>query len=148
MPTYLPISYATRNLGRSRSRLALAVGGALLVSLLAMAGAGFAIGMDRALRASGLPGNVVLLGAGSEESVERSEISPANAGVIAASIPGIAVLDGRPLASPEVNVALTIVARDLPPAATSGERTGLVRGITPEAFLVHPQVRLDRKSVV
>jgi len=142
MSRFLPISYATRNLGRSRSRLALAVGGALLVSLLAMAGAGFAIGMDRALRASGLPGNVVLLGAGSEESVERSEISPANAGVIAASIPGIAVLDGRPLASPEVNVALTVVARDLPSAATSGERTGLVRGITPEAFLVHPQVRL------
>ena len=50
MSRFLPISYATRNLGRSRTRLALAVGGALLVSLLAMGGAGFAIGMDRALR--------------------------------------------------------------------------------------------------
>ena len=110
MSTYLPISYATRNLGRSRTRLALAVGGALLVSLLAMGGAGFAIGMDRALRASGLPGNVVLLGAGSEESVERSEISPANAGVIAASIPGIAVPRGvECLERPYIIIIIIIV---------------------------------------
>jgi putative ABC transport system permease protein len=135
----LPASYATRNLGRSPARLALSVGGAALVALLAMAGAGFALGMDRALRASGHERNVVLLGAGSEESVERSEIPRATAEVVAASLRGIGSWDGRPLASPEVNVALTVAALGAPGAA---DRTGLVRGVTPMAYLVHPQVRL------
>ncbi len=135
----LPASYATRNLGRSPARLALSVGGAALVALLAMAGAGFALGMDRALRASGHERNVVLLGAGSEESVERSEIPRATADVVAASLRGIGSWDGRPLASPEVNVALTVAARG---AAGAADRTGLVRGVTPMAYLVHPQVRL------
>lgn len=135
----LPASYATRNLGRSPARLALSVGGAALVALLAMAGAGFALGMDRALRASGHERNVVLLGAGSEESVERSEIPRATADVVAASLRGIGSWDGRPLASPEVNVALTVAAAG---ATGAADRTGLVRGVTPMAYLVHPQVRL------
>ena len=113
----LPISYAARNLGRSPSRLILSVGGAALVAILSMAGAGFAIGMASALRASGQEGNVVLLGAGSEESVERSEISQSAAGVVAASLSGIAPID-------------------------AAEYIGLVRGITPTAFIVHPQARL------
>lgn len=140
LPRLLPLSYATRNLGRSVPRLALSVAGAALVALLAMAGAGFAIGMDAALRASGHERNVILLGAGSEESVERSEIAQATPGVVAASIRGIATLDGRPLASPEVNVALTIARPGTDPGAANA--TGLVRGVTAAAFLVHPQVRM------
>jgi putative ABC transport system permease protein len=156
MTRFIPITYAARNLGRSPVRLALSVGGACAVALLAMAGAGFALGMDSALRASGHERNVILLGAGSEESVERSEIPQATAGVLAASLRGVAVHDGRPLASPEVNVALTVAAAEAGAGASTGERadvrgdartdakerTGLVRGITPTAFLVHPQVRL------
>lgn len=139
MTRFIPITYAARNLGRSRVRLALSVGGACAVALLAMAGAGFALGMESALRASGHERNVILLGAGSEESVERSEIPQATAGVLAASLRGVAVHDGRPLASPEINVALTV---DAGAAGDAKERTGLVRGITPAAFLVHPQVRM------
>ena len=147
MTRFIPITYAARNLGRSPMRLALSVGGACAVALLAMAGAGFALGMESALRASGHERNVILLGAGSEESVERSEIAQATPGVVAASIRGIAALDGRPLASPEVNVALTVdaAAAGAPDAAArpdAKERTGLVRGIAPAAFLVHPQVRM------
>ena len=149
MTRFIPITYAARNLGRSPMRLALSVGGACAVALLAMAGAGFALGMDSALRASGHERNVILLGAGSEESVERSEIPQATAGVLAASLRGVATHDGRPLASPEINVALTVDAHEgAPPAADAAaradakERTGLVRGITPAAFLVHPQVRM------
>ena len=141
----LPISYAARNLGRSPSRLMLSVGGAALVAILSMAGAGFAIGMASALRASGQERNVVLLGAGSEESVERSEISQSSAGVVAASLNGIATFDGRPLASPEINVALAVMLRNndnAAPSADSAEHIGLVRGITPSAFIVHPQARL------
>ena len=84
MTRFIPITYAARNLGRSPVRLALSVGGACAVALLAMAGAGFALGMEGALRASGHERNVILLGAGSEESVERSEIPQATAGVRAA----------------------------------------------------------------
>lgn len=141
----LPISYAARNLGRSPSRLILSVGGAALVAILSMAGAGFAIGMSSALRASGQERNVVLLGAGSEESVERSEISQSTAGVVAASLNGIATFDGRPLASPEINVALSVMLRSnesVAPVTDSAEYIGLVRGITPSAFIVHPQARL------
>ncbi|NBX31413.1 MAG: ABC transporter permease [Planctomycetes bacterium] len=141
----LPISYAARNLGRSPSRLMLSVGGAALVAILSMAGAGFAIGMASALRASGQERNVVLLGAGSEESVERSEISQSSAGVVAASLNGIATFDGRPLASPEINVALAVMLRNndnAAPSADSAEHIGLVRGMTPTAFIVHPQARL------
>ena len=137
---FLPFTYAARNLGRSKARLAMSVGGAMLVALLAMGGTAFVLGMDGALRASGIDRNVVLLGAGSEESAERSEIAAATPGIVVASLRGIASIDGVPLASPEVNVALTVdgrgAGRDEPDAG------GLVRGITPTAFLVHPQVRI------
>ncbi len=146
MLRFLPTSYAARNLGRSPTRLMLSVGGAALVAILSMAGAGFAIGMSNALRASGYERNVVLLGAGSEESVERSEITPSSAGVVAASLSGIATLDGRPLASPEINVALSVVLRSgdsaTHSASDAADHIGLVRGITPVAFIVHPQARL------
>ena len=136
----LPLTYAARNLGRSPARLAMSVGGGFLVSLLAMAGMAFVLGMDGALRASGHPRNVILLGAGSEESAERSEIAASTPGVVVASLRGLATIDGVPLASPEVNVALTVDARPADPGAKPS--TGIVRGITPAAFLVHPQVRL------
>jgi putative ABC transport system permease protein len=59
---------------------------------------------------------------------------------VVASLRGLATIDGVPLASPEVNVALTVDAR--PQDADVKPSTGIVRGITPAAFLVHPQVRL------
>jgi putative ABC transport system permease protein len=102
--------------------------------------------MASALRASGHERNVLLLGAGSEESVERSEISQSSAGVVAASIKGIATFDGRPLASPEINVALLVMLRSGDsanrPDTDAADHIGLVRGITPSAFIVHPQARL------
>jgi len=137
---FLPFTYAARNLGRSKAWLAMSVGGAMLVALLAMGGTAFVLGMDGALRASGIDRNVVLLGAGSEESAERSEIAASTPGVVVASLRGIASIDGVPLASPEVNVALTVDARE--PARGQTDAGGLVRGITATAFLVHPQVRL------
>lgn len=132
----------------------LSVGGAALVVLLVMAGAGFARGMDRALRSSGTPGNVVLLGAGSEESLERSEISAGTAGVIGASLEGIRTLGGQALVSSEIHVPLPMrvlrpgeqPADTIRAAEDDGKRSSrdlaIVRGITPAAFLVHPQVRM------
>jgi putative ABC transport system permease protein len=142
----LPFDYAIRNLGRSPKRLALVVGGSALVSLLVLGSVGFGRGMERSFAASGLPSNALVLGSGSEESVERSEIPPSTAGVLAASIDGLRTVAGRPAVSAEIHVAL--------PAALADGSTGVsdptddapppavFRGFEPEAFLVHPQVRL------
>ncbi|MFO0784605.1 MAG: FtsX-like permease family protein [Phycisphaerales bacterium] len=149
MAGLLPFVYASRNLSRSPARLLLSVGGAALVVALVMAGAGFALGMDAALRSSGTPGNVILIGSGSEESIERSEVSPATAGVVAASVDGIRTVAGQPLVSSEVHVALPVQVAGAAAAASErdeDQRTSrdlaMVRGVTPAAFLVHPQVRM------
>ena len=86
----LPFEYAVRNLGRSPLRLAMSLvlvgafalllhekdGGTArdLVVSLVIAATAFVRGMENSLARSGSPSNVMLLGAGSEESIERSEI--------------------------------------------------------------------------
>jgi putative ABC transport system permease protein len=134
----LPFDYAVRNLGRSRIRLVLSVLGSALVVLLVIAAGGFVRGMDRALRATGAEQNVMVMGIGSEESVERSEISAATASLIEASVSGIRTLAGVAYISPEVHVMLPVRA------GVEGERAGhaLLRGITPAATLVHSNVSL------
>lgn len=133
--TMLPFDYAIRNLGRSRLRLTLSVGGAALVALLALTGVGFVRGMNEALGTSGRDDNVMLIGAGSEESVERSEISPQVGEIVTADVDGIATAMGIPLVSPQVHVALPI-------GGTASGTVAVFRGITATAFLVHPQVRV------
>jgi putative ABC transport system permease protein len=131
----LPFDYAIRNLGRSKLRLALSVGGSALVAALAITSVGFVRGMNEALGTSGRTDNVMLLGAGSEESVERSEISPQVADIVAADADGIASAMSMPLVSPQVHVPLPVGPRDAGTLA-------VFRGITAAAFLVHPQVRI------
>ncbi len=134
----LPFEYGVRNLGRSSTRLALSVGGSALMVLLVLAAGAFVRGMSRTLRATGSPQNVILLGAGSEESIERSEIPAGSASLIAASIPGIRARLGVPYASPQVHLALPVKR------ASSDRESELVvvRGVTPAALLVHPQVQI------
>jgi putative ABC transport system permease protein len=134
----LPFDYAVRNLGRSRSRLALSVLGSLLVVTLMIAAGGFVRGMETSLRSTGSPGNVMILGAGSEESIERSEILASSPGVIEASIDGIRTEAGVPYVSAEVHVQLLLSAegQQSPPGPV------MVRGITPGAMLVHDQVQI------
>ncbi|QOJ17610.1 MAG: ABC transporter permease [Phycisphaeraceae bacterium] len=134
----LPLDYAIRNLGRSPTRLLLTVGGSGLLVLIVLTAAAFVRGMGLSLQGSGGANNVILLGTGSEESVERSEIGARVAGIVAGTIRGIREDMGTPFVSPEVHVQLpTRLARD-------GERGALVmvRGVTPAALLVHDQVRL------
>lgn len=134
----LPFDYAVRNLGRSRTRLALSVLGSTLVVALIMAAGGFVRGMSASLRSTGSPDNVVLLGAGSEESIERSEIVASSPGLIEASIPGIRTTAGVAHVSPEVHVQLLV----RPEASSRPARPTMVRGVTPAAVLVHDQVQL------
>src|SRR3954471_12136434 len=98
----LPFDYAVRNLARSPVRMALSLSGSVLVVLLVLAAGAFVRGMDKSLRVSGGERNVILLGAGSEESFERSEIQPSIPGIALASVPGIKQRLGTPYVSPEV----------------------------------------------
>ena len=133
----LPFEYATRNLGRSPSRTALMASACALVALLVIASLSFLRGVERSLELSGSPDNVILLGAGSEESVERSQVPLAAASAASTAIRGIRRRLDQAYVSPELHMALE-VARD----AASPSRTAIVRGVTPAAFLVHPQVRI------
>ncbi|MEY3026331.1 MAG: hypothetical protein RL136_857 [Planctomycetota bacterium] len=136
----LPFDYAVRNLGRSPKRLLLVSGGSALVSLLVLGAVGFGRGMERSFAATGLASNALLIGSGSEESIERSEIPASTAAVLASSVDGLLVVAGRPAVSAEIHAALPAARADAP----SGEAAppAIFRGFDSEAFLVHPQVRL------
>ena len=133
----LPFEYAVRNLGRSPGRMALSVGGSILVVLLVLTAGGFVTGMQRALVASGNAQNMILLGSGSEESLERSEIPMRTPGIVSASIDGLVSHAGVDAVSPEVHMAMP-VTRNID---VEGELS-VIRGITPTAWMVHTEARI------
>jgi putative ABC transport system permease protein len=136
----LPFDYAVRNLGRSVPRLALIVIGSALLVLIVLTAAAFVRGMEHALRTTGSPHNVILLGAGSEESVERSEIERGAVGVAAASIHGIQELGGVPFVSPEIHIMLPV--RTTQHDANKSATLATIRGVVPAALLVHEQITI------
>ncbi len=135
----LPFEYAVRNLGRSPFRLAASVFGCALVVVLVLAAGGFVRGMYQSLRVQHSASNVMLLGAGSEESTERSQIQQNAAALLAASVPGIQRRLGVDYVSPEVHMAL-VVGTD--GEASEESHTAVFRGVTDAAFLVHPEVQI------
>lgn len=134
----LPFDYAVRNLGRSRTRLLLSVFGSALVVLLVLAAGAFVRGMGQSLRATGGEHNVMLIGAGSEESVERSEIEASVPSVLAATVSGIRTRAGVAYVSPEVHVMLPVRL----PSDAEKKRHVVVRGFTPAATLVHDSLKI------
>jgi len=135
----LPFHYAFRNLGRSRLRLGALLVGSSLVALLILASGGFVRGMQRTLTGSaGLHENVILLGAGSEEGVERSQIDASVEGIAAASIPGLKERAGVVYASPEIHAALPVRES----ASSAREMLAVMRGVRPVALLVHPEIEI------
>ena len=134
----LPFEYAVRNLGRSPIRLLASVLGSTLVVLLVLSAGGFVRGMERSLSISGGDRNVILLGAGSEESLERSQIEMSVPTLVSASVPGIKNRLGVDYVSPEVHMALVLKQS---PESTEGLQA-VIRGVTPTAYLVHPQLRV------
>lgn len=136
----LPFTYAVRNLFRSRTRLLQTIGGSALVVLLVMASVAINNGMKRVLSASGSDRNVILIGAGSEESIQRSEVPDSSAGIAEAGVPGISESLGVRAVSSEIHYMNYI---GLP----NGQRSqGMLRGVTPQALRVHPEVRLIEGS--
>lgn len=135
----LPFEYAFRNLGRSPVRLAASLLGAALVVLLVLASAGFVRGMQLTLTEhASLYDNVILLGAGSEEAIERSQIDNGIGTIAAASIPGIRTEGGIPFVSPEVHIALPLRES----TDSEAELPAVLRGVTDAAYLVHPEVEI------
>lgn len=135
----LPFEYSVRNLGRSPRRLVGSILGATLVVMLVTAAAAFVRGMERSLRVSGGEQNVMLLGAGSEESVERSEIRAGSAAEVAATVAGIRARLGVAYVSPEAHTAMVLKTD----REAMSEFQAVLRGFTPPAFLVHPQVQMS-----
>lgn len=132
----LPFSYAVRNLLRSKTRLAQTVGGSALVVLLVMTATAINDGMSRVLSASGSAYNVILVGAGSEESIQRSEVVEKSAGIAEAAVSGITEQLGTRAVSSEIHYMNHVEFSD-------GLRSqALLRGVTPEALRVHSEVRL------
>jgi len=135
----LPFHYAFRNLGRSGVRLAASLIGSSLVVLLVLASAGFVRGMQRTLvQDEALHDNVMIIGTGSEEGVERSQISASVESIAAASVPGRKESAGVVYSSPEIHAAL--------PVRRSRESTedlaAVMRGVRPVALLVHPDIEI------
>ena len=135
----LPFEYALRNLGRSRLRLAASLLGSTLVVLLVLASGGFVRGMQRTLvQAPSLHENVILLGAGSEEAIERSQIDASVAGIAAASIAGLKERGGIAYVSPEIHMALPVRTEAGDPVL----RNAVMRGVRPVALLVHGELEI------
>jgi putative ABC transport system permease protein len=132
----LPFRYALRNLFRDKTRLLQTVGGSALVVLLIMTAAAINGGMKKVLAASGSPHNAILLGAGSEESIQRSEVPDRTAGIAEAAVQGVREVLGSRAVSTEIHY-MTF-------AETAGGARGqvLLRGINPRALLVHDEVHL------
>jgi putative ABC transport system permease protein len=132
----LPLSYALRNLFRDTSRLLQTVGGSALVVMLVMAAAALNGGMKQVLSASGSERNAILLGAGSEESIQRSEVSALLPGIAEGNIRGVSKVLDRTAISSEIHYMSYLKTPD-------GKRgQGLFRGVTAGALLVHPEIRL------
>ncbi|MEQ9207215.1 MAG: ABC transporter permease [Phycisphaerales bacterium] len=135
----LPFSYAYRNLGRSRTRLAASLFGSTLVVLLILASGGFVRGMQRTLTQSKpFQENVIILGTGSEEGVERSQIDSSVTGITGASISGIKERAGVLFVSPEIHAALPVRVT----SESIEEHQAVMRGVREQALLVHPEVEL------
>lgn len=134
--SFLPLSYASRHLLRDPVRLVQKALGSMLVVFLVMAAGAFNRGMDGVLKATGEEHNVILLGAGSEESVERSEVSVLSEDLASAGIRGISTRLGLRAISGEVHYMASL---GLP---NGTQEQALLRGVTPAAFEVHRKVRL------
>lgn len=135
----LPFHYAVRNLGRSRVRLAASLTGSTLVVLLVLASAGFVRGMQRTLSQHvGFHENIMIMGAGSEESVERSQIDASVETISVASVRGIKERAGIVYASPEIHAALLVRES----AEVDVERPAVMRGVRDVALLVHPEIEI------
>ena len=130
----LPFSYTLKNLWRDPARTFQLILGAMAVVLLILVAGAFNEGMERLLQTTGSEENILLIAAGAIESLERSSLN-AEAETLASATKGVVQEGGRPAVSTEVHY--------MSPLKVGGKEVrGYLRGITPQALLVHTSVRL------
>lgn len=128
--TLLPLGYVLRNILRRRARSIVTIGGIAATTMLVIAMQSFATGMTEAGKGSAREDMVLLLGVSSEVDLVRSVIPRGSAEVAAASVPGVlTAANGQRAASVELHIA-----------SRRGDQVGLLRGVTPAAYLVHSRV--------
>jgi putative ABC transport system permease protein len=125
----LPFSYAIRNLWRRRVRTLLTLGGIALITMLIVLMGGFAQGLAGTASSSASPDVMVLTGSSGEHDMIRSVISRGHAEAAAAGIPYVIEDGGRRAVSIELHIA-----------TRKGDKVGMLRGVTPEAYLVHRHI--------
>jgi len=132
----IPPTYIFRNLlRRPLQTLQLLVGSGLVILLIMLAVATNQA-MESTLINSGDPKNVILLGAGSEESVERSEVASAVVDIVSSSVTGIDHFISEPAVSPEIHYNGMI---GLP---IGGEAQALIRGVRHQSTWIYPRLRI------
>jgi len=99
----IPFTYTLRNLLRRPTQTVQLLLGTGFVVLLVMLATATNRAMENTLNNSGDTRNVIVLGAGSEESIERSEVTSAASEIISASVSGIYHIANEPAVSPEVH---------------------------------------------
>ncbi|MCA8978108.1 MAG: hypothetical protein KDC98_25500 [Planctomycetes bacterium] len=128
--TLLPLGYVLRNILRRRARTVVTIGGIAATTMLVIAMQSFATGMTEAGKAGARDDVVLLLGVSSEVDLVRSVVPRGSAEVAAASVPGVLTsASGQRAASVELHIA-----------SRRGDQVGLLRGVTPAAYLVHSRV--------
>lgn len=127
--TLLPFGYVLRNILRQSTRSLVTIGGIAATTMLVIAMQSFAAGMTEAGKGSARDDVVLLLGVSSEVDLVRSVVPRGSAEVAAASVPGVLTANGQRAASVELHIA-----------TRRGDQVGLLRGVTPAAYLVHSRV--------
>lgn len=138
----LPFDYAARNAGRNPLRTILTTLGAAAVVFLVILMGAFVQTLGSTLRGTGEADNAIVLGLGSEDFLEQSEIGFSVPTELAASVEDIATQKGSevPLISPEIHHSAVVRQSEAEVLDPKSTRNVLVRGVTPMAFLVHRQV--------
>lgn len=134
----LPITYAIRNISRSWSKTLQVITGSTLTIFVIIAAAAFNQAMLSTLGASGEHNNVMLIGAGSEESIERSEIPATVPGIVSASIRGLQQQFGQTAVSGE------IYYMGLVEGQSAKQSEALMRGVELPALQVHSQIAITQ----
>jgi ABC-type lipoprotein release transport system permease subunit len=110
-------------------RTLLTLAGVAIVAFLVVLMAGFAEGLDDGVAGTAHDDVAVVVGQSGETDLIRSYLGYGAAQEIAQGAPGVAEVDGVRAASIELHAATRM-----------GDRIGLLRGVTPIAYVVHPAI--------
>ena len=124
----IPLTYTLRNVFRRPLQTLQLIGGSGLVITLLMLATSINQSMQNTLTNSGNENNIIFLSAGSEESIERSEISFGMEEIIDGNFEHIRQVMNQSAISPEVHYNGTIKVKE------GHESQALIRGIQHQAL--------------